>query len=311
MPEIATLTVNPAVDKSSSVENVMPEHKLRCGRPGFEPGGGGINVSRALKKLGGESLAAYVSGGPTGEMLRRLLEEEGVESMRLESEGGWTRENLTVYEHSSGQQFRFVFPGPELSVDWCDFCLGELKKIDPSPDYLVASGSLPPGTPDDFYARLASMGGEIGAKVVVDSSKQALKRSLEGRPFLIKPNLRELRQISGRELEEEKQQADAARELVEQGKVEIVVLSLGAAGALLVTSEGPERLRAPTVSIKSKVGAGDSTVAGIVLGLSRGMDIADAARFGIASGAAAVMTPGSELCRREDAEALFEELKRS
>lgn len=309
MPQIVTLTVNPAVDKSANVDNVVPEHKLRCDRPRFEPGGGGINVSRAVKKLGGESVAYFAAGGPVGDMLTDLLLDEDVHATRLEINGAWTRENLVIYEESSGTQYRFGMPGPELNEEWSEYCLERLKAIDPAPDYIVASGSLPPGLPVDFYARVAETGKEMGSRVVVDTSKEALVRAAGTELFLLKPNLRELSQIAGRDLEEEDQQVEAARKLIERGKAEVVMVSKGAGGALLVTDDGSQHLRTPTVPIQSKVGAGDSTVAGVVLALARGMEVYDAVRFGMAAGAAAVMTPGTELCRREDAERLFEKIR--
>jgi 6-phosphofructokinase 2 len=149
----------------------------------------------------------------------------------------------------------------------------------------------------------------MGSRVVVDTSKEALARAAEAELFMLKPNLRELSQIAGRELEEEEQQIAAAGKLIERGKAELVMVSMGAGGALLVTKDGGEHLRTPTVPIRSKVGAGDSTVAGVVLALARGMEVREAVRFGMAAGAAAVMTPGTELCRREDAERLFEKIR--
>jgi 6-phosphofructokinase 2 len=149
-----------------------------------------------------------------------------------------------------------------------------------------------------------------GARVVVDTSGGALQRTLDARPFLVKPNLRELSQLAGHPLESDEQIEEAAQGLVREGKVAVVVVSLGAGGAVVVSEEGARTVRAPTVPIRSKVGAGDSTVAGITLALSRGESLVDAARFGVAAGAAAVMTEGTELCRREDTERLYGCMKR-
>lgn len=308
MQRIVTLTMNPAVDKSAEVDHVGPDKKLRCERPRFEPGGGGVNVSRAAARLGGESLCLFTAGGVQGELLQQLIAQEPFELRRLEVSGR-TRVNLTVYETSSGSQYRFGMPGPELSEDEWRGILKTLEELDPAPEFLVASGSLPPGVPDDFYARVADIGAEREAKVVVDTSGTPLAEATEAGLYLLKPNLRELADLTGMDLEDEADQEQAAQRLVSQGKVQAVVLSLGAAGALLVTEDGRRRLRAPTVSIRSKVGAGDSMVAGMVLALARGEGFENAVRFGVAAGAAAVKTPGSELCRREDAEALFERIE--
>ena len=307
MHRIVTLTVNPAIDKNTRVEQVLAEEKLRCSKPTREPGGGGINVTRALQRLGGQSSAVYTAGGPPGEVLETLLREEGIDHHAVEIRD-WTRENLIVYEERSGRQFRFGMPGPSVSQDEQNQCLDMLQRIDAPIDYVVASGSLSESMSSDFYSQVAGAAHELGARFVLDSSKDALREGLHEGAFLIKPNLRELQQLAANELSSEEAQEAAARKLIEEELCEVVVLSLGAAGVLLVTPEGGERLRAPTVTIRSKVGAGDSMVAGIMLGLDRGFELRDAVLFGVAAGAAAVMTPGTELCRREDTERLFERL---
>ena len=307
MKMIVTLTMNPSIDKSSSVGNVVAERKLYCTVPRFEPGGGGINICRAIKKLGGESLALYTSGGPTGEMLQFLLDQEGL-THRPVQVNGWSRENLIVLEESTGQQYRFGMPGPVLiDVEW-ERCLYELTNRNPEPDYIVASGSLPDRVPLDFYAHVARIGKEIDARVIVDASSEALKFALQEGVYLIKPNVREFREIVGSEIREESQIKSAAKKTVESGQCEVVVISLGAAGAIIATKEAVEHIIPPTVPIISKVGAGDSMVAGIVLSLARGNALRDSILFGVAAGTAAVMTPGTELCRREDTERLYKQM---
>ena len=304
MNKIVTFTLNPAIDKSTSVEHVMAERKLYCKPPRFEPGGGGVNVSRAIKKLGGESVLLYPAGGYTGNRLRDLLEEEGI-SHRPVLIDGMTRESLVVLEESTGQQYRFGMPGPVLKNEEWERCLQELSAIRPQPDYLVFSGSLPPGVPAGFYGQAARIGKKNGAKVIVDTSGEALKQALQEGVYLIKPNIREFRDLVGQEVKEESQIETEAVKMVQSGRCEILVISLGAAGALLVSKEVVEPIRPPTVPIVSKVGAGDSMVAGIVLSLARGKTERESVFFGVAAGAAAVMTPGTELCRREDAERLY------
>lgn len=306
MQAIATLTMNPTIDKGSSVEQVIPGRKLRCKPPRHEPGGGGINVSRAIHRLGGQSVALYTAGGATGHMLQDLLGDEGVINHRPIPIEGLTRQNLTVLEESSEQQYRFGMPGPTLQDAEWQQCLDELAILEPKTGYIVASGSLPSGVPEDFYARVASSGREMDTRIIVDTSGKPLRLAAREGVYLLKPNLRELRQLAGRELDDEAQQEAAAREIVETGQSEVVVVSRGAGGALLVSSTGQKLLRSPTVPIRSRVGAGDSMVAGIVLALARGASLSDAVRFGVAAGAAAVMTPGTELCRREDVERLYE-----
>ena len=304
MEDIATLTVNPTIDKNTRVERVRAGRKLRCEAPRRESGGGGLNVSRAIHRLGGRSSAHYLSGGATGTILESLLDEEGVEHEPISIEG-WTRENLIVYEDSSGDQFRFGMPGPDVSeAEWREV-LDRLGRMDPSPAYLVASGSLPPGVPDDFYAQVAGVAQELGARMVVDTSGVPLRQAVEAGAFLIKPNIAEFQELVGEDLPDERAQREAGREMIHRGSVHAIALSLGRGGALLITEEGSEPIRTPTVPIRSKVGAGDSMVAGTVLALARGKELREAVRFGVAAGAAAVMTEGTELCRREDTERLY------
>ncbi len=307
MKTIVTMTMNPAIDKSSSVAHVAAERKLYCKPPRFEPGGGGVNVSRAIKKLGGESNLLYPAGGLTGERLQELLDQEGIDHRPFPIEG-LIRESLVILEESSGRQYRFGMPGPEFQEHEWEQSLNALSAVNPTPDYLVASGSLPPGVPTDFYARVARVGKERGSKVIIDVSGEAMKEALKEGVYLIKPNVREFRELIGKEIKEEPQIKAAARKMVKSGRCEVLVLSLGAAGALMVSEEITEHILPPTVPIVSKVGAGDSMVAGIVLSLARGKTLRESVLFGAAAGAAAVMTPGTELCRREDAERLFESM---
>ncbi|MFN2239272.1 MAG: 1-phosphofructokinase family hexose kinase [Thermoanaerobaculia bacterium] len=309
MKNILTLTVNPTIDKNTRVEHVRPEKKLRCERAWRNPGGGGVNVSRAIHRLGGTSTLLYLGGGATGNILEDLLEDEGLTPRRISIEG-WTRENLIVYEERSEQQYRFGMPGPEVSEEEWQGCLDELGAVDPPPDYLVASGSLAPGMPEDFYLRVARVADHLGARLVADTSGEALRHLIGSNAFLLKPNVRELQDLAGKELGDEQEKIDAAQRLIAEGCCSVVVLSLGSGGAMLITADDSEHVRAPTVPIRSKVGAGDSMVAGIVLGLSRDMDLEDAVRFGTAAGAAAVMTEGTELCRREDTEQIYSRMKK-
>lgn len=306
--KIVTLTMNPALDKSAEVGRVVPEDKLRCQRPRFDAGGGGINVARAVTEMGGDVTALFLAGGWSGDRLTALLEEEGVSTNRIPISQD-TRENLVIFETETCQQFRFGMPGPEIDPSEGERVLETLEGLDPAPEFLVVTGSLPPGISDDFYGRVAEAAGQRGSKVIVDAHGESLRQALSAHPFLIKPNLRELGQLAGREMESDEQIEAAAHKLVEEGRCDICMVSLGAGGALWVSAEGMHRLRAPTVRIRSKVGAGDCTVAGIVLALSRGWTERQALALGVAAGAAAVMTPGTELCRRDDVDRLYAELE--
>ncbi|MDE2167198.1 MAG: 1-phosphofructokinase family hexose kinase [Alphaproteobacteria bacterium] len=304
MPSIATLTMNPALDIASTTARIIPGEKLRCTVPRYDPGGGGINVARAIHKLGGEAIAMFPAGGPMGELIKQLLHAENV-ICRPVPIAGLTRESFTIDEQQTGRQFRFVMPGPSLSADDADRCLDELASLSSRPEYVVMSGSLAPGMTSAFSGRVAERTRRLGARLILDSSGAALRNIARGDVYLLKPNLKELRELLGREIVGPLREEEAARELIARRIAEIVVISLGRAGAILSTEEGCWRFNAPIVPVASTVGAGDSMVAGIVFGLTRGETIVDAVRYGMAAGAAALMLPGTELCQRNDTERLF------
>jgi len=304
MPSILTLTMNPALDVATATETIVPAHKLRCDEPRYDPGGGGINVARAVHRLGGDALALFPAGGSAGEMLCRLIGDEGVPYHAVAIDGV-TRESIAVVERRSGQQYRFLLPGPTLGPPEQARCLDALRAQLGGARYLVASGSLPPGCATDFYAGIGDLARQFGKRFVLDTSGPALAAAGNG-IFLIKPSLRELEELSGGAIRSERDREQAVRAVVEQGRAEIVVLSLGAEGALCATREGVWRFPAIDVPALSSVGAGDSMLAGIVLSLERGWQLSDAVRFGMAAGAAALLRPGTELCERADVERLYQ-----
>lgn len=307
MKTVVTITMNPAIDKSTGVEVVAPEIKLRCGAPRFEPGGGGINVSRALRELGGSSTALYTSGGYSGKLLESILNSEGIDHRPVRVDE-MTRINLIVRETSTGKQYRFGMPGQPLAEEEWRKCLEMLRTVEPRPEFIVASGSLPPGVPEDFYAMVADAGGEIGAKTIVDTSGEPLRRVARKGVFMIKTNLREFGLLTGLEIKNNEELMSAATDVVEKGSAEVLVVSLGAEGAFGAWKEGNIYIASPEVPIRSAVGAGDSMVAGIVLKLAMDKSVEEALLMGVAAGAAAAMTAGSELCREEDAMKLYRQM---
>lgn len=305
MNKIITLTVNPAIDKNSTVPRITPDNKLRCSAPNYEPGGGGINVSRAIKELEGESVCLYFAGGFSGGHLQHLIDHAGIAQERVHTEG-WTRENLSVVDETNGRQYRFVMPGAAVSEKECEDMLNKIDELVTEGDYLVASGSLPPGLSSDFYAKVTERVKAKNARVVLDTSGNALKAGATSGVFLLKPNLNELSNLcgvphlSGLEVERK------ARKFLNETGCHAVAVSMGPKGALLVTHDLVEHVPAPPVLMKSTVGAGDSMVAGMTLALARGMDLRNAIRYGVACGTAATMTEGADLIRKEDVKHLFE-----
>lgn len=309
MSKILTITINPAVDCSTIIEKLIPEQKLQCAQPKYEPGGGGINVSRGLKRLGSASTALFPKGGFTGDLLISLLNEKKIsyEPIDIRSE---TRQNFIVVESSSNQQFRFGMPGTKISPQETQLILTAIEKLSGKMDYIVASGSLPPGINSDFYAKISRIAKKTGNRFIADTSGEALSQVAEEGAYLLKPNLRELSLISEKETLDNTLIDEAARALIDKGKCEVIVVSMGAQGAYLVTNTIAEQVQAPTVRKLSTVGAGDSMVAGMVHSLSNGKSLQEMVRMGIACGTAATMNPGTELFKMDDAEKLYKWLTR-
>lgn len=304
MNKVITFTVNPALDKSTSVKGMKPHSKLRCAEPVVEPGGGGVNISKVIKELGSDSLCTYLAGGPTGLQLKNLLSSANILQQIVGIEG-WTRENIAITDNATGLQYRFGMPGPKVTEQEWRQSLVHLEGILMEGDYLVASGSLPPGVPDDFYRNLAYLAKAKGVRFILDTHGEPLRLGVEAGVFMLKPNLAELSTLCGVERLDFPELEVNARKFMEDAQCEIMVVSLGPQGALLVTAEQSERIIAPTVKTKSTIGAGDSMMAGMVQYLSLGKSYREMARYGVACGTAATMTPGTQLCRKEDVETLY------
>lgn len=308
MADIITLTINPAIDVATAVERVAPIYKLRCSTARRDPGGGGINVARVAKRLGADVMAVYPTGGVLGQLLRHLVDNEGIPGLTV-TISEETREDVTVLETATGQQYRFILPGPTLSEREWNACLDALASLDQQSRLVVASGSLPPGVPEDFYGRVALVTKQGGGRIVIDVSGPSLKGALEVGVYLVKPSLRELEALMGASLENQSDQIVACRSLIEGGRAEIVALTLGDQGALLVLRDRVLRARALPIKPVNVVGAGDSFLGAIIWSLRSGHAIETAFRYGVAAGSATLLMPGTELCRQEDVERLVKEVQ--
>lgn len=303
MSSIITITLNPCIDKSASIASLKPEKKLRCSKPKYEAGGGGINVSRAIRKLGGDSIPIFPAGSYTGTLLTDLLIQENIHPVIINIKE-YTRENFMVVDEATNNQYRFCMPGPVLEESEWHACLKAIELIKDA-EYIVASGSLPPGAPVDIFGRIAQISKSKGAKFILDTSGEPLKHALEQGVYLWKPNSGELSALSGTEELTTETAIQAAKKIIAEKKSEIIVVSLGAAGAILITENITQRFNTPLVKRRSTVGAGDSMVAGIVLSLLKNKSLPDAVLYGVMCGTAATMNPGTELCRLEDVEQLY------
>jgi 6-phosphofructokinase 2 len=305
MADICTITFNPCIDKSTSISALKPEKKLRCTTPVFEPGGGGINVARAIKKLGGEATAIYPSGGYSGKFLNLLLERENINTISIEIQQH-TRENMIVLDRATNQQYRFGMPGQHLSENEWQQCLRAIEES--RSDYIVASGSLPPGVPLDIFARMSGIAKKTNRKLIVDTTEEALLPALKEGVYMIKPNIGELSRLTGKEELQADEIEPAAVSLIRKYNCEIVVVSLGASGAMLVSGEDVFKIAAPVVKIKSTVGAGDSMVAGIVFSISEKKMLEESLQYGVACGTASTLNAGTSLFKKEDVERLYEQI---
>ena len=307
--KVLTITLNPTVDKSTGVANIKPEKKLRCEKQKYEPGGGGINVSRGLVRLGVATPALFPSGGRTGALLERLLTDDGVgiHPINVKAE---TRENFIVVDTASNEQYRFGMPGEQLNESELKILTEAINNIEPFPGIVVISGSLPPGMPPAYIKDIVKLAKTKGAKVVADTSGEALSAALEEGIYLLKPNIGELSKLVQQEHLDNEIADDAARELVNAGKAEMGVVSMGPQGAYLVTKTETLHINAPSVRKLSTVGAGDSMVAGMVSVLAKGGSAKEIACMGVACGSAATMNPGTGLFKKEDAEKLYKWLMR-
>lgn len=291
MTDFLSVTMNPSVDVYSSTERVTCTHKLRCEAPVYRPGGGGINVVRVAHRLGSDCVALYPAGGATGQRLKQLLDHEQIPTLPVPVQGE-TRECFTVHENSTGAEFRFVTPGSNLNVVEWQTCLDQLMAIDPWPAFIVASGSLPPGVPIDFYARLSKAARLRGSRLILDSSGPALAQGLNSGVFLVKPSLRELSDWFGQSLTTPDQWQAAALKLLKLGHAEVVLVSLGEQGAMMVSNEGTVFAPALAVKVVSTVAAGDTLVGAMVHALTRKMNLRDALTLGLACASAALLSHG-------------------
>ena len=306
MTDILTITMNPALDVLTSIDKVSDTHKMRCGAVLKHPGGGGVNVARVLHRLGANCVALYLAGGVTGERHHKLMSAEKVccHVMPIAEE---TRESFSAHELSSGHDFRFVLPGPHVSAAEYEACLDYVAQHLPK-QFLVISGGLAPGVPDNFYARLAALAKQNGVRVVLDTSGPALAEALKVGVYLFKPSLRELRDLTGQDLPDQDAQVAAAQQLIQSGQAEIVAVSLGADGALVVSANEHWQAHSIKVDVQTTIGAGDSFVAGMVWSLRRGDTLLKALQYGMASGAAALLRSGTSLSQAADVHMLLPEV---
>jgi 6-phosphofructokinase 2 len=304
-PRLVTLTLNPALDIACSARRVVHTHKIHTRDDHLDPGGGGINVARVLRELGGDTLAVMMAGGVTGALIQEMLDAADVPHRNIPI-NGYTRICFNVFESSTNLEYRFVQEGPDVTdADWHRM-LEVLETI--SCDWLIASGSLEHGMPMDIYARVALAAGRRGQKFVLDTSGPALRAALGSGIELIKPSLGELEALAGRTLLEPREQEAEAMALVRAGAARLVAVTLGEEGAFVASADGVIRRPALACEIRSAVGAGDSFTAAMTLALANGATLEDALAWGVAAGTAAVACAGTARIRKVDVEMHYQRL---
>ncbi|MDV7144527.1 1-phosphofructokinase family hexose kinase [Tropicimonas sp. TH_r6] len=311
MHEILTITLNPALDMNTEAEKVIPDVKLRCTEPAVDPGGGGINVARAINHMGGNASAVVAIGGHNGNRLLELLMDEGIATMPIPAPGE-TRASVVVNCKDTGEQYRFMLPGPPWQDEHVKKAIHTTAAHAPNGGLVILSGSQPPGVPLDFEEHLSAAIREAGARLIVDTSGPALRKIVEdpqSPPFLLRADDEEAEGLAGRKLETPADTAAYARELIAKGVAENIIFARGSEGSVLTTPEGSWLATAAKVEVVSKVGAGDSYVGGFTLCLARGNSIQEAARWGAAAASAAVTTEATRLCVGEEVERLLPQCK--
>jgi len=304
---IATVTLNPSLDEIVTVEGLVVDEANRWTSLRRDPGGKGINVSRVIHELGGETIAYGFIGGINGGTLKHLLQQQGV-PFDFTPIKGEIRSNFIITDLKTRRQTRIDAPGPHISKDELGKLIAKITRIKPKPDFLVFAGSVPPGVPIDIYRQLIEKAKKNGIKTVLDSDEQWLKEGIRAKPNVIKPNVHEAEELLETHLRDQAAIVEAVKALVNRS-IDVVAISRGKYG--LIVANGGEILKVtpPQVEIRSTIGAGDSAIAGLVLKLSQGYEIEEASRWAAAAGTAAALTPGTELCRREDVEKLLPQVK--
>lgn len=296
---IITLTVNPAVDKSAQIDQLVPEQKLNCKAIQYQAGGGGVNISRVLHTLNIKNKCLFTSGGDTGRFLQSLLKEEQLDISPISVEA-WTRENLSVVDNKTEQQYRFGMPGSALSADEIALIKKIVHREVAQDSMFIISGSISEHMPQDLYVQLIQLLQDKNVKIVLDTSGKALELTLKEPVFLIKPNQKELAQLAGKSFMSKDEQEAFALKLVEKGNATYVVVSMGSRGAFIASAEGISYCSTPSVKVKSTIGAGDSMVAGMVYAIQNGLSAKDILKWGVVCGVATTMTDGTNLASKEN-----------
>jgi 1-phosphofructokinase len=304
---IITLTLNPAIDQTLVLSKFVAGDTVRVKSSRYDPGGKGINVSRVLNELGGESVAMGFAPGGLGRYIEQTLQAQGITCDFVYTDGE-TRTNITILDESRHLNTILSGPGPVTRSQHLDQLRTRLRSRLRRGDWLVVAGSIPPPLQPAVYAEIMTEAGKAGAHTVIDADGDVLAAGVSAHPEMVKGNRRELERMLGRRLGDEESTLGAAKEVRKMG-VHTVLVTRGREGAVAVRDRTRIRGVAPRVRAVSAVGSGDALLAGVVLTLSRGGNLEDALLLGVAAGTAAVLTPGTETCRRREVDILLPRVK--
>lgn len=303
---IYTITLNPALDRTITVKSLIEDETIRVISENRYAGGKGVDASRVIRELGGKSIALGFVGGYDGLELEGRLVNDGVLTNFVHISGN-TRTNVIVYENTTGKRFLISAPGPTIEPYEIGQLYNQILSL-PELDYIVISGSIPPGVRPTIYGQLVMTAKNLGAIVALDADGEPMKEGVRLGPHIIKPNIHELGRLVGRTIKSEKEIVATSRKLCSKG-IEIAIVSRGAKGLMVVTKNKTIKAVPPFVKVQSAVGAGDTTLAGFVLAYSKKRPLEECVRLACASGAATAMTPGTELCHKEDVEKILPQVQ--
>jgi len=298
---VAVLALNPAVDITYVIPQLLADQKVRATQTHYHPGGNGINVARALTELEIPVRCCSVIGGKSGELFLRLLGDSLGEGHRYIEVSGETRINATLLQNQPPSQYEVDSGGPEISEATLED-ITECFLENCADSFAVLTGSTPPGVPEDTYAELIERISAMHGKVVLDAHGNVLKNALESKPFMLRTNRYVLEMLIKQKLDTIEAVAEAAR-LIQRKGIQFACISLGTEGAVLVDGQNSYHCTAPRVRVYSTVGSGDAMLAGMIAACLRQQDARQMLRFGVVCGSATASHPGTELFSRSDVEA--------
>lgn len=303
---ILSVCLNPAIDKTYSIDHFVKGKVSRVASMNSQPGGKGINVARVAKELGASSIVTGFVGGSSGHYLKNGLYEIGIEHQFVDVQGE-TRTCLNVIDKKNGSSTEILEQGPIINQTSIDQLKDEVMQFSRGSKVIVMSGSLPSGVPATMYAELLTMLQTANVPVLLDTSGEALSYGIRAAPFFVKPNEHEIKALSGKAVKDDNRHIQSIHWLLEQG-ISCPVISLGKQGAYAGNQNKLFRIKPPEVKAVNSVGSGDAFVAGMAVGIANGYSIEDCFRWAAAAGAANTLSFGAGVVRRKDVNALLSEV---